>query len=106
MVFAASLPFADLTSTQQNYEHLFKANSPPTAPPKPPPGQKAVPPTAHSHYVQSKVVRARERIEAELKIAEEEPPTPPPAGGPGAAGTSASAAGQTAAGTGAGNGAS
>ncbi|EIM82920.1 uncharacterized protein STEHIDRAFT_133717 [Stereum hirsutum FP-91666 SS1] len=95
-----------LEDVLRNYEHLFKANSPPTAPPKPPPGQKAVPPTAHSHYVQSKVVRARERIEAELKIAEEEPPTPPPAGGPGAAGTSASAAGQTAAGPGAGTGAS
>ena len=54
---------------------------------------------SHSHYLQSKVVRARERIEAELKIAEEEdaaaavgheiggsgsgPPPPPPEGGPG-----------------------
>jgi mitochondrial import inner membrane translocase subunit TIM16 len=44
----------------------------------------------HSHYLQSKVVRARERIEAELKVAEEDaaaadpgsrpkdPPPPPP----------------------------
>ena len=31
-----------------------------------------------SHYLQSKVVRARERIEAEAKVAEESPPAPPP----------------------------
>ncbi|KAF5370558.1 hypothetical protein D9758_001837 [Tetrapyrgos nigripes] len=74
-----------------NYEHLFKANSPPPAPPKGTPtsgrGAKATP--AHSHYLQSKVVRARERIEAELKVASETeqaaetdsastPPPPPP----------------------------
>ncbi|KAJ7072418.1 Pam16-domain-containing protein [Mycena amicta] len=35
----------------QHYEHLFKANSPKQL---------------HSHYIQSKVVRARERLEAEL----------------------------------------
>ncbi|EED78767.1 predicted protein, partial [Postia placenta Mad-698-R] len=54
-------------SVLQHYEHLFKANSPPPAPPKPAPGTRATPPLAYSHYVQSKVVRARERIDAELK---------------------------------------
>ncbi|KAH9998487.1 Pam16-domain-containing protein, partial [Russula compacta] len=54
----------------QNYEHLFKANAPPEVPPTPAP--------RHSHYLQSKVVRARERIEAEMKVASEEPPSRPP----------------------------
>ncbi|KAI0798710.1 hypothetical protein BC629DRAFT_243430 [Irpex lacteus] len=50
----------------QHYEHLFKTNSPPAAPPKAPaPGKKA-PLAAYSHYLQSKIVRARERIEAEI----------------------------------------
>ncbi|KZT66362.1 hypothetical protein DAEQUDRAFT_695676 [Daedalea quercina L-15889] len=61
----------------ERYEHLFKANSPPPPPPKPQPGQRAPPPLAWSHYIQSKVVRARERIEAETKSAEA-PPTPEP----------------------------
>jgi len=56
----------------RNYEQLFKANAPPEAPPKTAPRSMATP--RHSHYLQSKVVRARERIEAELKIAAEEPP--------------------------------
>ncbi|KAI0305647.1 Pam16-domain-containing protein, partial [Multifurca ochricompacta] len=43
----------------QNYEHLFKANGPAEAPPKAAPAVAAV----RSHYLQSKVVRARERIE-------------------------------------------
>ncbi|KAI0779386.1 Pam16-domain-containing protein [Fomes fomentarius] len=62
----------------QNYEHLFKANTPPPPPAKPASG-KQVPPT-HSHYLQSKVVRAKERLEAELKaeLAEENSPSPPP----------------------------
>lgn len=68
----------ELERILQNYEHLFKANSPPTAPPKPTPGQRAPPPPGHSHYVQSKVVRARERIEAEIKVAEDAPSPPPP----------------------------
>ncbi|GJE94423.1 hypothetical protein PsYK624_105920 [Phanerochaete sordida] len=76
----------------QHYEYLFKANSPPAAPPKPTPGKK---PTAQywSHYLQSKVVRARERIEAESSAAEAEasapaqnadtpPPPPPPSQNP------------------------
>ncbi|KAF9049704.1 hypothetical protein BJ165DRAFT_1342501, partial [Panaeolus papilionaceus] len=64
-----------LEKVLKNYEHLFKANSLPAKPEK----QKAAPRGAtskaaaaayHSHYLQSKVVRARERIEAELKLAE------------------------------------
>ncbi|KAF8906582.1 Pam16-domain-containing protein [Gymnopilus junonius] len=50
----------------KNYEHLFKANSPPPSPEKPQPGKKSAAPF-HSYYLQSKVFRARERIEAELK---------------------------------------
>ncbi|EJF65481.1 hypothetical protein DICSQDRAFT_144130 [Dichomitus squalens LYAD-421 SS1] len=63
----------------QNYEHLFKQNSPP------PPPEKAVPKSskqaapAYSHYLQSKVVRAKERLDAELKASlEGETPSPPP----------------------------
>ncbi|KAJ7132831.1 Pam16-domain-containing protein [Mycena crocata] len=63
----------EIDKVLQSYEHLFKANS---APPKPPPGkQPSI--ISHSHYIQSKVVRARERIEAELAT-----PTPPAAPGP------------------------
>ncbi|KAF9792897.1 hypothetical protein BJ322DRAFT_1031898 [Thelephora terrestris] len=52
-----------------NYEHLFKQNSPPetTTPAKPVAGKRAQA-KYHSHYLQSKVVRARERIEAEHKL--------------------------------------
>ncbi|EIW63457.1 protein transporter [Trametes versicolor FP-101664 SS1] len=60
----------------QNYEHLFKANSPPEKAPKPTPGKQPVP--TNSHYLQSKVVRAKERLEAELKVPEEEAAAPPP----------------------------
>ena len=56
-----------VTLTLQNYEHLFKANSPPAAPAKPASGRQAQP--IHSHYLQSKVVRARERLDAALKAA-------------------------------------
>lgn len=41
----------------QNFDHLFKANAPLTAEGKP----------HSSHYLQSKIVRAKERIEAEMK---------------------------------------
>ncbi|KAI0329689.1 protein transporter [Cubamyces sp. BRFM 1775] len=54
----------------QNYEHLFKANSPPEKPPKPASGKTPIP--THSHYLQSKVVRAKERLEAELQAPAEE----------------------------------
>lgn len=74
------------TEIDQHYEHLFKANSPPEAPPKPAPGKKA-PLAAYSHYLQSKIVRARERIDAEVAgeaapktephPAETTPPPPP-----------------------------
>ncbi|KII92252.1 hypothetical protein PLICRDRAFT_50668 [Plicaturopsis crispa FD-325 SS-3] len=80
-----------IESIMKHYEHLFKANSPPPPPPKgtPPPTGRQAPIPTHSHYLQSKVVRARERIEAELKIAEEPAPAaeagsnpnpPPPPG--------------------------
>ncbi|THU95343.1 protein transporter [Dendrothele bispora CBS 962.96] len=79
-----------------NYEHLFKANSPPPPPPKgtPTSGSRAKATPAHSHYLQSKVIRARERIEAELEVASEtekvaesesassSPPSPPQSGSP------------------------
>lgn len=55
----------------QNYDHLFKVNSPPPAPEKgakPAAGKKTL--AFYSHYLQSKVVRARERLEAESKLAE------------------------------------
>ncbi|KAF8993698.1 hypothetical protein BDQ17DRAFT_1401568 [Cyathus striatus] len=56
----------------KNYEHLFKANSPAPAPkPEGPVTSRKAPIPSHSHYLQSKVVRARERIEAELKTVEE-----------------------------------
>ncbi|KAJ7497215.1 Pam16-domain-containing protein [Mycena latifolia] len=70
----------EIQKISESYEHLFKANSPP---PKPAPGkQPSI--ISHSHYIQSKVVRARERIEAELAQAKPEtpgpevPPPPPP----------------------------
>jgi len=101
-----------LESVLKNYNHLFKMNSPaphpnPSSPTSSSSSSQTHPPRhgkqpvipSHSHYLQSKVVRARERIEAELKIAEEEdaaaavgheiggsgsgPPPPPPEGGPG-----------------------
>jgi import inner membrane translocase subunit TIM16 len=62
----------DIFFLHQNYEQLFKANAPPETLPKTTPRSMATP--RHSHYLQSKVVRARERIEAEWKIAAEEPP--------------------------------
>ncbi|EDR11805.1 uncharacterized protein LACBIDRAFT_313591 [Laccaria bicolor S238N-H82] len=52
----------------KNYEHLYKSNAPHPKPDKPVPKKQALP--SHSHYLQSKVVRARERIEAQLKTTE------------------------------------
>ncbi|KJA19968.1 hypothetical protein HYPSUDRAFT_849483 [Hypholoma sublateritium FD-334 SS-4] len=58
-----------LEQVMKNYEHLFKINSPPPPAPKPTtPGKQAL--TFHSHYLQSKVFRARERLQAEYKIPE------------------------------------
>ncbi|KAF7971623.1 hypothetical protein HWV62_20732 [Athelia sp. TMB] len=75
-------PDSTIESIKNHYEHLFKMNSPaPKAPkakeatPKPKPtgkAAKAVVVPTNSHYLQSKVVRALERIEAELKIAKED----------------------------------
>ncbi|ESK88456.1 mitochondrial import inner membrane translocase subunit tim16 [Moniliophthora roreri MCA 2997] len=63
----------EMEKVLSNYEHLFKANSPPPPPEKPVTGAKAKSQPSHSHYLQSKVVRARERVEAELQIANEKP---------------------------------
>ncbi|KAF8530425.1 hypothetical protein BU17DRAFT_36324, partial [Hysterangium stoloniferum] len=61
----------------KNYEHLFAVNSPSAATAESaPPTRGATKGPIYSHYVLSKVVRARERIEAEARILEE---TPPPA---------------------------
>ncbi|KAI6033003.1 hypothetical protein F5J12DRAFT_194068 [Pisolithus orientalis] len=58
----------------KNYEHLFKANSPRPAPEpaagSPRTGKQPTAPV-YPHYLQSKVVRARERIEAEVKLTQE-----------------------------------
>ncbi|KAJ3868531.1 hypothetical protein EV359DRAFT_60540 [Lentinula novae-zelandiae] len=91
----------EMDNVLKHYEHLFKANSPPALPPKSaaPAPRARTPGQFHSHYLQSKVFRARERIEAENKIpteAETEadqkatggskssshppPPPPPPSG--------------------------
>ena len=69
-VFTRSyLPITLFISFPKNYEHLFKINSPPPPQPKPTtPGRQTL--TFHSHYLQSKVFRARERLEAEFKIPE------------------------------------
>ncbi|KAH9961281.1 hypothetical protein BC827DRAFT_1203589 [Russula dissimulans] len=72
----------------QCYEHLFRANAPPEVPPTAAPGARGTPAPRHSHYLQSKVVRARERIEAELEIAAEEPPSRPPPASESTAGAS------------------
>ena len=59
----------------QNYDHLFATNAPPAPKGKTGGG-------SGSFYVQSKIVRARERIEAEWKEAakafeqQKEPPAP------------------------------
>ncbi|KAF8200867.1 Pam16-domain-containing protein, partial [Pholiota molesta] len=55
-----------MEQVMKNYEHLFKINSPPPPPAKPATGKQVQ--SYHSHYLQSKVWRARERLEAELKI--------------------------------------
>jgi import inner membrane translocase subunit TIM16 len=62
----------------QSYEHLFKTNAPPAP-------KGATGGGAGSFYIQSKVVRARERIEAEwaeVLKASKGPPPPPDASAP------------------------
>lgn len=67
------------STKKQKYEHLFAANSPPEPETSPSennvdsrrPTKKAA--VYHSHYLQSKVVRAKERLEAELDLTD--PPT-------------------------------
>jgi import inner membrane translocase subunit TIM16 len=78
--------FADGGCTSQHYEHLFKQNSPPeaTTPAKPVVVKRAQV-KCYSHYLQSKVVRARERIEAEHKVqntSSESAPPPTPESAP------------------------
>ncbi|KAK0225827.1 protein transporter [Armillaria fumosa] len=75
----------ELEKTLLHYEHLFKANSPPAEAPKAATHGRSAPPPLNSHYLQSKVVRARERIEAELKgieTGENAGPPPPPGDSP------------------------
>ncbi|EKD02180.1 hypothetical protein A1Q2_03542 [Trichosporon asahii var. asahii CBS 8904] len=74
----------NMETIMANYERIFKANSPPEAPKPPPAAKEAVGAAAqaaaaqaaraakkapkgptHSHYLQSKVYRALERIKAE-----------------------------------------
>ncbi|EJD52762.1 hypothetical protein AURDEDRAFT_55814, partial [Auricularia subglabra TFB-10046 SS5] len=84
----------------RHYEHLFRANAPPVVETAKPAQGAPAPQNSkfftgrgagqryHSAYIQSKVVRARERIEAEAKLASEteapapaeeaSPPPPPP----------------------------
>jgi len=64
----------------QQYEHLFKANAQPPPAPKVTTGRQP-PPPVYSHYLHSKVVRARERLNAEAK-AGETPASPPPSESP------------------------
>ncbi|CAE7140132.1 unnamed protein product [Rhizoctonia solani] len=63
---------APLEEIVKRYESLFKQNSPP--PPSEASPSKKTPAPAWSHYLQSKVVRARERLEAEAKVAAEDGP--------------------------------
>jgi len=68
----------------ERYEHLYMVNSPPepSNASAATPASRRPPAKFYSHYLQSKVVRAKERIEAELSSsqASEPPPdsNPPP----------------------------
>ncbi|WRT69976.1 uncharacterized protein IL334_006969 [Kwoniella shivajii] len=70
---------------QKHYDSIFKANSAPppaAADAKPPPGssgKKSARIPTHSHYLQSKVFRALERIKAEREAEAPPPPSPTPA---------------------------
>jgi import inner membrane translocase subunit TIM16 len=78
-------PICHINLSLQNYEHLFKVNSLPPKVEQPPAGKQTQ--IYHSHYLQSKIFRALERLEAESKLASQEtvqnsgeatPPKPPP----------------------------
>ncbi|EIN11628.1 hypothetical protein PUNSTDRAFT_61904 [Punctularia strigosozonata HHB-11173 SS5] len=64
-----------LEVASKHYEHLFKANSPPPPPEKGSAATssrlKSKSQPVYSHYLQSKVVRALERIQAEAKLAQQ-----------------------------------
>ncbi|KAI6113267.1 protein transporter [Pisolithus croceorrhizus] len=77
----------------KSYEHLFKANSPRPAPDPvagSPRGGKQPTAPEYSHYLQSKVVRARERIEAEVELTQQEARPPGEKQGLGASNKSSS----------------
>ncbi|ORX40457.1 hypothetical protein BD324DRAFT_610777, partial [Kockovaella imperatae] len=65
---------------RRNYESIFTANGPPKEP-EPKPGQPPAPKTRrqvlHSHYLQSKVYRALERIKEERGEVDEPPQAAP-----------------------------
>ncbi|BGP18740.1 hypothetical protein JCM10213_009219 [Rhodosporidiobolus nylandii] len=65
---------SELQQMLKNFDHLFTANAPLNAEGKP----------HSSHYLQSKVFRAKERIEAELKATGKAPAAAEPAPGEGA----------------------
>jgi len=79
-------PALYLNVSLQHYEHLFKINSPLPKAEQPAAGKQTQ--TYHSHYLQSKIFRALERLEAETKLTTQEeaqksgeamsPPPPPP----------------------------
>jgi import inner membrane translocase subunit TIM16 len=98
-------PLVGHSTDMQNFETLFKANSPP---PEAAPSAKPSAPTSaatrqtpasrkskqpqYSHYLQSKVYRALERIKAERDTGAPPPPTTPEAGAAGADGVASAAA--------------
>jgi hypothetical protein len=64
----------------QRFDHLVKANSPRPFTESGPSGRGT---NSHtSHYLLSKVVRARERLQAEVQVAEEVSASSPPSAGP------------------------
>ncbi|KAK4047204.1 mitochondrial import inner membrane translocase subunit TIM16 [Microbotryomycetes sp. JL221] len=73
---------SELAKMLKNFDHLFEANKPLTAEGKP----------HSSHYLQSKIVRAKERIEAELPNLRGEG-TAPAEGGAAAPGSGSSSGG-------------
>lgn len=98
------ISWSDFSTDCQNFETIFKANGPP---PEPAPSAKPSAPTPaatrqtassrkskqpqYSHYLQSKVYRALERIKAERDTGAP-PPTTPEGSAAGADGVAAAAA--------------